>query len=188
MSAEPLTLAGATTAKQIGRYYNVPCLLSKGGLRGWVPINGPLHEDNEDIGFEPQHWHIDWRFVTARQLQRATANHHTEERLRRIHGRVLCLDSVRNPEPEIRRLMMKREMPPYMVVSRIPWIGALERKFALAKLSLCLICPHRGISLAEIKPDAEGNVVCPGHGLKWNVATRSLVRQTKDVANAEQAA
>ena len=39
----------------------------------WVPVIGPAHNDIEVIGFEPEHWHVGFRFLDARTKRRAAA-------------------------------------------------------------------------------------------------------------------
>lgn len=55
-----------------------------------------------------------------------------------------------------------------------PWFAALHAAHVRQRLSRCLKCPHRGIDLSSIAPDATGHVTCPGHGLRWHVPTREL--------------
>ena len=31
---------------------------------------GPLHDDSEIIGFKPEHWHVDYRFLLKKYTQR----------------------------------------------------------------------------------------------------------------------
>ncbi len=50
----------------------------------------------------------------------------------------------------------------------------LEPEFAQCRLTKGK-CPHKNIPLVGLEPDSDGNVICPGHGLKWNLATGQLV-------------
>lgn len=58
----------------IGKYYEVSCVKTTTaqvvGRGEWAPIIGPLHEDAVIIDFPLLHWHVDWRFASARQIQR----------------------------------------------------------------------------------------------------------------------
>ena len=55
---------------EVGKYYEVPHVRTKwpgtGGRVIWVPVLGPSHDDVEIIKFEHEHWHVDYRFLTAR--------------------------------------------------------------------------------------------------------------------------
>ena len=77
---------------------------------------------------------------------------------------------------QVRRRKCKRAAPVWP-----DWLGAAKRESLEASMEgVCLkadmICPHRGADLSGIPPDAQGNVQCPLHGLKWHVATGTLVR------------
>lgn len=153
----------------IGKYYAVPCIKNPPwpSAGRWLPIIGPLHEDAEIVKFEYLHWHIDWRFVSGRFLSS------TDSVSRRsVLARVLVLDVFH--EVIIRKMKCKRAMPEFPNAS---WLVELEPLFARCRLSRDLVCPHRGIPLAGC-PVKDGLVVCPGHGLRWNVTTGELKRTT----------
>lgn len=175
----------------VGQWYFVPCVRVSVAARtiwmevnGWVPVIGPKHRDAEYLGFEFEHWHIDWRFVSHTPYKWAT-----EGAGKSPLSRVLTNDSGdrHNPKltnaPELRRIKCKRPMPDFPVVRKavIPLYGdavsgrkweRLERAQAIVcnKLKPGNICPHRGIDLTPfIKED--GTVICPGHGLRWDTKT-----------------
>lgn len=158
-------------AFEIGRYYRVPCVW----VPMWkikVPLFGPLHEDREIIGFPDEHWHIDWRFVPRAFMDRWTSR-------RSPHGLVLSKQNAVG-SIETRRLKCKREMPVFPTHPNgnkpVFWLADLEKAHADARLKCGRICPHRGLPL-EGCPVRDGIVVCPGHGLAWDVETGALVRR-----------
>jgi hypothetical protein len=57
-------------------------------------------------------------------------------------------------------------------------MATLEDIYKKEKL-VCRICPHKGINLNSIAPDADGNKVCPGHALKWD-KFGNLIRRFED--------
>lgn len=152
-------------AYEIGRYYSVLCAPSTVFLR-WVPLLGPLHEDAEIVNFQEQHWHIDWRFVSQREW-----NHYCS-----FTTPLAVPISEKNVDgpPCHRRLKCKREMPIFPGHGRVIWLKELEAAYQNDNLKPGLICPHRGIPLAGC-PAKDGVVVCPGHGLAWNIETGKLV-------------
>lgn len=50
----------------------------------------------------------------------------------------------------------------------------LAQAFICNRLKPGNVCPHRGIDLTPFaRPD--GTAICPGHGLRWNLATGELM-------------
>lgn len=58
------------------------------------------------------------------------------------------------------------------------WLPELEDAYENERLLPGRICPHRGGDLSTFRPDPEGCVTCPLHGLKWHVETGTLRRVT----------
>lgn len=157
----------------IGRFYSVPCVYAK-VWHMMTPIIGPLHEDKEHIGFDDLHWHIDWRFVSVDQLAKLTFRGKVP-----VQAKVI---SQKNTAGAIRQkwLKCKRAMPefplrPYgkRVVS---WMEDLETAHEGARLKCGKVCPHRGMPLAGC-PVNDGIVVCPAHGLAWDLESGALVKR-----------
>lgn len=160
----------------IGKMYSVPCVENppwKNAGR-WLPILGPLHEDAEIVKFEYRHYHIDWRFVSKSFFTTSTWGLPPRSPL----GRVLSPDLIPGFAYQIinRRMKCKRTMPEFPVTA--PWLSELEQEFESARLGPNLICPHRGMPINGC-PIKDGNVVCPGHGLRWNIETGELDKRTK---------
>lgn len=155
----------------IGRFYRVPCVQTAKPLFGkpvgtWIPVIGPEHEDAEFIEFPEVHWHIDWRFVSARSFEWYSDD-----------WRVLNWPiSMKNTSGIVARKLLRCKRPmPVHDQSRIPWLRQLEAAYADCSLPKSMICPHRGLPLAGC-PIRNGVVICPGHALAWNVETGGLVR------------
>ncbi len=166
---------------EVGKFYKVPCVkattrFNLGG--GLIPIMGPLHSDAEFINFPHPHWHIDFRFLGAHAWGRVHQ--------RRFHGDSACYTHVAQKDPhwggpildhafgvQTRRMQCKRAFPlyPYKLAT---WLPKLKAAFSDHRLKPGLVCPHKGISLADCPRDGDV-VTCPGHGLRWNVKTGALV-------------
>lgn len=161
----------------LGRFYMVPTVFHAGWGRT-VPIYGPPHDDAEFLNFKEIHWHVDWRFASEsfyrHKITTRFQHHNNPSRL--LHG--VVASRIRCGEPVDKRLKMKRETPPFPKASSVPWLKKLEEAFEFHRLPKCLTCPHRGISLKQMTPDANGVITCTGHGLSWNSRTRFLVRST----------
>jgi hypothetical protein len=99
----------------------------------------------------------------------------------RLMGYVILVRGIRQG-PEDHRLLCKRTLPDFPVELKykdgrerwaFEWQPRLESEYAAIRAA-CTRCPHRGFSLAGL-PVKDGKVVCPGHGLQWNVKTGALV-------------
>ena len=165
----------------IGKFYMVPCikpLHPPRNMRGWIPIIGPLHEDREFLKFPEEHYHIDWRFVSASQWKSTEYSRAiqpgyeyaivTSARLKRLGHPVE--DNITEP-PRMMRRRCNRAFGAYPnILAR--WMQELIDAHKECRLKPGLICPHKGVPLHGIPGDI---VTCPGHGLRWNVKTGELV-------------
>lgn len=184
-------MCGSTPAPyQVGSYYEIKCV--HGALYDdiqWWPVMGEAHRDKEIIGFPDLHYHIDWRFVSARTYHRHVASDFYRSESKAAFGVPLMLmpekrdGYFRRPrqfgdvpgeiETRRRRLKCKRSLPPYPH-GAAPWMARLSEHHAAA----CLkhrVCPHRGYDLSR-EPVVDGVVTCPLHGLRWNVETGACVQ------------
>lgn len=180
----------------VGKFYMVPCVVVEretielGVPVGAYPVQGPMHTDVEHIGFEPSHWHYDARFLSAKQWlwkagrprRQVIRLGETTERLAAIavFGAPLCdrNRSLSRPVPMKRQCM--RDMPPvpFLALREKPsfWLKELEAAYADKRVT-CGKCPHRGLPLESLpREPGTDNVVCPGHGLRWDLKTGQLVR------------
>lgn len=139
------------------------------GHLAWWPILGPRHDDRELVATSRPHYHVDWRYVPDRlyRIIRRESNSG-------VQGVVLLAD---DSAPVVREFALRREAPDAQLFECqhiAPWLPKLEASFAGCKLK-SLTCPHKGIPLDGVKPDSNGIVTCPGHGLRWHLATGELV-------------
>ena len=171
----------------------------------WWPIIGPWHEDGALLGFATYHFHIDWRFVdrasrrtvSKRGMQArgevaqviiarhivpvgATAPRHSAGWTTRAEERTGgCARPL--PDADTARWFRRETREPATLAQttwwrHTEWRGALEEAFEGSRLvGPERRCPHRGVPLAHIAPDAEGIVECPLHGLRWCARTGTHV-------------
>lgn len=164
---------------------------------GWWPIIGRWHEDADIIGFAPWHWHVDWRFVdeagrdAAGRAQRPLSakvltatmirpigEHRTDEAVGA--GAPAALPNAA-PEWWFRHeLREPNENAPNGWPHTTMWLGALEERYAQAKLGRhnARICPHRGADLEGFALPGANTVTCPLHGLRWNIESGQLSPRT----------
>lgn len=71
----------------------------------------------------------------------------------------------------------RTSMPPVSVMP--DYFPRLAEAMGNARMK-CLTCPHKGFPLAGVKPDDGGVVLCPAHGMRWNLATGEFVPTTAD--------
>ena len=74
-----------------------------------------------------------------------------------------------------RRKRCSGEYPAYPPTTT--WLRELEEAYKDSRLSESMVCPHRGADLSGFRPNDDGIVTCPLHGLKWHVRTGKLVRE-----------
>lgn len=160
---------------EVGKYYLVPTVCANPNIAvlQCVPVVGPLHEDAEFINFPSRHYHPDRRFVSQSWLDHYGATfagpegHWAAVYSFEINGRDTGMF-----ETGRKRMRCKRIVEPFR--KDAPWLMKLEKAYAGETLREGMICPHRGITCKGVKVDEKGCVVCPGHGLQWNVATGNL--------------
>lgn len=153
----------------VGCYYLVPTVQGRWyGINAVWPVIGPRHNDKDIIGFKPEHYHLDVRFVPQRVI---AATFRAD----------IYLDFFKGPLHEVssplvnRRRRLKRQMPEYPMV-KMRWHEDLETCFRAHVLGKRMLCPHRGVPLKG-QPVRDGIVTCPAHGLQWNVASGRLVER-----------
>jgi len=167
-----------------GRRYMVPCISHSKlkrksfGWVNWIPLIGPLHEDQEHVGFKPWHIHVDTRFLTlpfngsfeeSWALGRPVC--FADNGLGNVAHYDLYLDIANNAVLELRRLQCRRPWP--ALFPQAPWAEGLQKAHAGCRVGDGL-CPHRGIPIACGRYVAPGVRQCPGHGLAWNEDGRQV--------------
>lgn len=169
------------TPYEVGKYYMVPCVRGEWDRKvaDW-PVLGPLHDDTEHIGFETPHYHVDARFVADRHLflmRGGKANvfvfplHGPHEYEKQLY------ESTRPDLKHLgyRRRKCKRQWPDHPQTGE--WQQSLEDAYQDVVLK-APICPHRGAPLDTLEMK-DGCVLCPLHGLRFNLTTGCLVRRTQ---------
>jgi hypothetical protein len=172
-------------APVIGSFYSVPCVRYRVSETGalWIPVIGSAHDDMDHF-LAPRHYHFDTRFVPLRfirlfhpELETLHANGASEQQLvDRFIGFILLQRLTDGDVRWMRRRCLRAQATfPHRTSTgeRMSPFEALEEAYQSKKME-CLRCPHRGIPLNG-QPVKDGVVVCPGHGLAWNVASGDLV-------------
>lgn len=162
---------------EVGRWYWVPCLLVPRRFLGmhWLPTLGHKHRDAE-LGAPWLHIHVDWRFVPEPAYRMACRGHTGKP-----HGAVISNDDPAwswqsepgnlTGEPVLLLRKCRRAMPTFPNA-----VGGGFARLEAAHLNGCArlkdghTCPHRGIDLRPFA-GADGIVICPGHGLRWDLNT-----------------
>lgn len=166
----------------------------------WWPVIGDWHEDTEIIAFPYWHFHIDVRFIGQAYTGEfwKSENEKLFEYVRRPLTRKDSGDPYEDeadketelPRPQIVMKLRKCRRSTFTLLDspnpkhhKPVWLSPLETKYETSVLKTP-VCPHRGATL-NMKADAAGCVVCPLHGLKWDMTTGCMVRQTKPVKAAQ---
>lgn len=159
----------------VGRYYLVPCVYGRTDIseyhQDWHPVLLPLHSDPE-LGEAPAvpHWHLDRRFTPVH------LGGESERSNRDSAGQVVRQDEHGPIEWRKRRCV--RQMPDWPLEKN--FAKRLEALCQEARLKPgCMKCPHRGTDLRNLPQRPDGTVMCPSHGLVWNLTTGELVPRTE---------
>jgi hypothetical protein len=177
-----------------GAFYLVPTVRYVWNNRdGDWPIVGPKHTDAEVLNFPWPHYHVDLRFIATELAIRLSRRHPAG--VTGLTVLPLCRhpDGSRDaiaphPDPVWRRRRCRRAIAPTprdyyeFVRGRRALMPALEAAYQDATLisgPKGLVCPHRHAPLGSVAPNCNGHVVCPLHGLKWDLGTGRLVHVEK---------
>lgn len=182
MRGEPQKTDTLIAPPRVGTTYLVPSIEHEWAGRSFAwPVLTPMHTDPE-LGFDLPHWNIDARFITAETEDHLTAQlgdaYSTEIAADRTAfdlaaAMVLPDDNGRLCQvPSWQALTCRRATAP---ATRFPdWM--VERiRFQVPCPAQArerdgrIYCPHRDADLTAMKPDREGFVLCPLHGLKVQV-------------------
>lgn len=165
---------------EVGTWYAVPTyrVIVKQKVHH-LPVLTPSHEDGRLFRFPIWHYHLDLRFIHDNEL-RKLMDTHIFIKVKKVEdwhylalGDVFPLVRTMSNRPDSESLLWKavpcvRDYHPvkntnlHRIISEEPRYQQ-ERPY-------CGKCPHRGVNLDQVKPDADGIRVCPAHGGRWKVA------------------
>lgn len=163
----------------VGQFYLVPTVRYTyfGRDDDW-PVIGPRHHDH-DLQFTHLHFHLDFRFLSRRQMEWLPRPSESEET--RVNGSVLVdrEDGWKGAPPVppiLRRLRCRRSTYSFndrsktLLAKRVGGDPLTERFGDAAEPIRLrdgrLLCPHRKVDLSQFPRDADGIVTCPLHGLR----------------------
>lgn len=166
----------------VGKYYLVPCVDIHEEL---IPIRLPIHDDAEYLRVPQRHVHYDFRFLSKTWLDSLEDNIAYYFKADQKETYYSSIHSI-GITPDI---IYKKKLCKRLPNSFPDWIFNINRKFQEfekaflgCKLKPNLVCPHKGISLKS-EPIKDGIVVCPGHGLAFDISTGECVSRRKEVCN-----
>ena len=167
----------------LGRWYRVPCVLRKLSYSEshaeltWFPVIGPAHSDE---GQAKEHYHYDYRFMPDMML--SAVGRRDLGAFTPFFTATVATPSYPLPAgaegARLKRHRCFRRMP---ICPASLAIGLrLDAKYFNCALDPSQpVCLHRGIPLNGL-PQANGVVVCPGHGLRWNLKTGRMANLVMD--------
>jgi nitrite reductase/ring-hydroxylating ferredoxin subunit len=167
-----------TSAAVVGQFYLVPTVFAEWDYRldHW-PVIGPFHADKQFFDFEYGHYHIDGRFLNARQQRHAERRFYTfTAQIQRTP--LMTKEGTLNdpmPKTELRRRKCHVSHLDYEHHHEVP-VKKLLNHFAgqqCAHGKAGWICPHQKASLGSVAA-IDGVITCPLHGLRID-ATSGVV-------------
>lgn len=168
-----------TTPVELGRFYKVPTIRYEwcGRTRDW-PVFLPKHADAEFFNFPDAHYHIDPRFLSKRDFEYAGGHRSPEAQFQAAPlAKSVWMDGERGcaPHPPVvwRRRRCSRDWIDYHFGST-PQVQELRKAYAGQQCASSRggwICPHQHYAMGSVKPDADGFMTCPLHGLRIHAET-----------------
>jgi len=170
----------------VGNFYMVPSVKVPTEIKGYktgefCPIIGSLHSDAL-LDFPYDHYHYDLRFIPKAGYKKWSHSEWAASVVMRYLTRWDAGYSTKGEmDPlwiglkiESRKFKCHRQMPTYTFTPS----GLNRLEESMQEQKMCdRICPHKGISLSGIQGDANDEIVCPGHGLRWNSKTGALIKR-----------
>jgi len=170
----------------VGEFYIVPCIKVPTDIRGYktgkfCPIIGSLHSD-AILNFPYDHYHYDQRFIPRAEYRKHPPSEWAASAVMRYltewdagYSTKGEMDTRWRGLPiQFRKFKCYRQMPTYpFVPDRIEQLEKVMQDHKMCDR----ICPHKGVSLAGILVDVNDEIVCPGHGLRWNIETGELIKR-----------
>lgn len=163
----------------VGRYYMVPVVEARewAGLSGLVPVFGPRHTDADHFAFPDPHYHVDIRFLTAREYRRISySNYRSWSPEMVVAGLPLSnarSGGVAKGRPALARKRCARPQPEY-AAAREPAIQRFRDAVGIGEAIVLKdgrkLCPHRRVDISAIPADADGLTTCPLHGMRVRCA------------------
>ena len=174
------------SAPIVGLKYLVPIVRYHwDGVPDEWPVLIGMHRDPL-LDFDVPHWHVDARFTTAEQENRAIrVIRRTSHRIGALSGDALACEAARSvaltfdpiggPLPSTfdwkPRLCRRSHADAHM---RCPATEAkLARKFGNAPCAVRkksrLRCPHQGADVTLVRRNDDGTITCPMHGMRLAV-------------------
>jgi len=168
---------------EVGKFYLAPHIQIPGsdGIMGYAPgefcpVLTPMHEDGDLLNFPYMHYHYDRRFIPPEEYQKhlfywdsLAVSVILESRVGTQSDRRVSDAWLNLPIHWFRRKCY-RQMPEMQLPDESPIARRLIAAHADCELR-DRVCPHKGVSLMGIPVNDRGQIVCPGHGLKWNAVT-----------------
>lgn len=166
------------TTFEIGKYYKVPTVYCP-CFEKPMPVRLPMHHDKEELDFLFWHFHYDFRFFSKQDWADQIAMVKDMYGARFAYAYVLHIqdedreyiragDKFKKPDVVLRYRKFQRydlDFPPGF--RRKPYLLENLKKYVGQKAKNW-ICPHKGYDLSTAKPNAQGLIVCPCHGLVFD--------------------
>lgn len=160
----------------IGRFYSVPAVrFNWCGVEALWPVLGPMHTDKEFLNFDKPHYHVDARFVSKALARRIGDDIFSMAQRFPLAQRRRSKQRLPSGRPAMHRMKCQIAEFPYRHHDK-PTISALRiaygdvsparRPSAIFLADGRALCPHRKVDLTQFRPDADGLVTCPLHGLR----------------------
>lgn len=158
----------------VGKFYLVPVVRAYGyaNLYRDLPVIGPAHTDVEHFNFPHRHYHIDARFLTKMERDAIgrgyfhDADHHYTVGAMPLTN--LAEGGIKPGRPKLARRRCSSNAAVYRHDDKQS-VQALREHFgtpdAISLPDGRKLCPHRKADLTQFRPDADGFVLCPLHGL-----------------------
>lgn len=157
---------------EVGKEYRVRCVHGKSGV---TPIIGVQHNDSA-FGFgDFEHVHYDFRFLSDFRISEISKGLGGNEWYADSSLMLMAQQTAINEKVFTYVLTCHRRMNNYPVASCGFMLATLQPAYK-DKKATGGVCPHRKVCLSSM-PRRGNVVVCPAHGLAWNLKTGNMVKR-----------
>lgn len=168
------------TPPVVGETYLVPVVDGTNGQGKvfTVPVIGQVHNDKDIGAADMDHIHVDRRFASADELERAGWPRDNLDNTNAVPVVGFMTEWEIREEP---RVCVSQDFPQARSFKAgsdhlLAYEVRKLRGKGVTHLNMaCKVCPHKGTRLDNVKPQC-GVIICPAHGMEFDAYTGEILQ------------